>query len=112
MFEKRLSTWLQLDNQSTNNIFCNKDYLVNIQKTNKILELKTNGGDLKTNYQGGFPGFGIVWNDPNGMTTSQAIFEGMSYDVENKHEKKCIVTGNKGKIHFHRSPEGLYYMPL
>ena len=30
-FKQRLRTWLLLDNQSTDNIFCNKDYLINIR---------------------------------------------------------------------------------
>ena len=47
IFEKKLRTLLQLNNQSTKNIFCRKDYLVNIHKTNKTLERKTNGGDLE-----------------------------------------------------------------
>ena len=50
----KLRTSLLLDNGSTDNIFCNKDYLVNICKVNTTLDLSSNGGGLITNYQGVF----------------------------------------------------------
>ncbi len=114
-FKDKLRTWLLLDNQSTDNIFCNKDYLINIRKTNTTLDLTSNGGGLKTNLQGDFPGFEPVWYDPNGITNivSQAIVEDMGYDVDyDKKKHQYSVTGKRGKIIFCKSPEGLYYMPL
>ena len=114
-FKEKLRTWLLLDNQSTENIFSNKDYLINIWNVNTTLDLALSGGQLTTNYQGDFPGFGTVWYNPNGITNivSQAMVEDMGYDVEyDKHIKQYIVTGKRGKIFFKRSPEGLYYMPL
>ena len=51
-FKQKLRTWLLLDNQSTDNIFCNKDYLVNIRKTDATLDLTSNGGGLKNELSG------------------------------------------------------------
>ena len=97
------------------NIFCNKDYLVDIHKVTMILDLTLNSRGLKTNHQGTFPRFGFVWYDPRRITNivSQALVEDMKYDVEcDKKQKQFVVSAKKGSIYFCKSPEGLYYMPL
>ena len=83
-----------LDNQSTDNIFCNKDYFENVCETSVTLDLTSNGGGLTTNYQGDFPGFGPVWYNPNGITNivSQALVEDMGYDVDYDKTKAEYVS--------------------
>ena len=113
--QEKLRDWLLLDNQSTDNIFCNKKYLRNIQKVDATLNLTSNGGRLSTNMQGEYPGFGMVWYNPAGITNivSQARVEEKGYRVEYDSDKgQYTVSGKKGKIFFTKSPEGLYVMPL
>ena len=114
-FREKLRTWLLLDNQSTDNIFCNRKYLQNIRQTKETLDLTSNGGTLKINHKANFPGFGEVWYDPRGVTNiiSQADVERKGYEVVYDNKKQeYIVSGKRGKIYFQLSPEGLYYMSL
>ena len=60
-FSQQMRTWLLLDNQSTDDIFCNSQYLIDIKEIEEILEMSTNGGILKTNMKGIFPGYCEVW---------------------------------------------------
>jgi len=48
----KLRNWLLLDNQSTADIFCNRNYLSNIHPTNEQMTVYTNGGSLPTLQKG------------------------------------------------------------
>ena len=39
-----------LDSDSTNTIFCNKEYVNNIRPATKPLQIQTNGGIMKVNH--------------------------------------------------------------
>eukprot|EP00957_Ditylum_brightwellii_P056528 4285817-Ditylum_brightwellii.AAC.1 len=58
--------WLLLDSQSTVNIVCNKDLLVNIQKADHTLEIFSNAGLSTTDLIRDLPGFKTVWYQPDG----------------------------------------------
>jgi pullulanase/glycogen debranching enzyme len=45
---EEMRDWILLDNESTASIFCNKNYLQDIQENSEELVLSTNGGGLKT----------------------------------------------------------------
>eukprot|EP00536_Pseudo-nitzschia_multiseries_P018072 jgi/Psemu1/54022/gm1.54022_g len=59
--------WILLDNQSTVHIFFNIMFLVNVQKTNKRLELHTNTGSAIVNTVRELPGVRTVWVHENGI---------------------------------------------
>ena len=46
--------WILLDSESTENIFCNKRFLTNLQSTmnGDVLRLESNGGYLESNQKG------------------------------------------------------------
>ena len=55
--KETLKHWILLDNQSSTNVFCNKDYVSNIVNAKHVLELATNGGTCMANKQCDVPGF-------------------------------------------------------
>jgi len=57
-----------LDNQSTVDIFCNDNYVVNIREVPEKLNLTTNAGVLTTNLKADVPGYGTVWFSPYAIT--------------------------------------------
>ena len=52
--------WVLLDNQSTVDLFSNKDLLVNIRKVNHHVTVHCNAGNSIVNVMGGLPGYGPV----------------------------------------------------
>ena len=60
----KMRKWLLLDNQSTDDIFCEAKYLQNVRKSEDKLYLITNGGTLEVDMKGEFPGYGTVWYSP------------------------------------------------
>ena len=59
--EKELKDLVLLDSGSTNIIFCNKDYVENIQEANTPLEIQTNGGTLTVTQTCDIPHLGTHW---------------------------------------------------
>ena len=106
-----------LDNQSTADIFCNKDYLRNIRKVNETLQLNTNGGVLQCNQKGDLPGYGEVWYDEgaiaNIISMSNAEKSGrylITYDPHIGFRMKNLFNGNE--IVFKRDKAGLFATPM
>jgi hypothetical protein len=52
--------WILLDNQLTVDVFCNKDLLQNVRKSNTHMDIHCNAGVTSTNLIGDFPGYGEV----------------------------------------------------
>ena len=75
--------------------------------------MSTNGGILKTNMKGIFPGYGEVWYQPKAITNiiSQSGVEDKGYKIQYQ-PGKYTVSGKKGKIYFERIPQGLYILRL
>ena len=53
--------WVLLDIQSTINVFCNADLLINIRKANRVLDIYSTAGENTTDMIGDLPGFGMAW---------------------------------------------------
>jgi hypothetical protein len=107
--------WILLDNQSTVNVFCNKDLLVDIRTTDRTMVIRCNAGVAETNQIGHLPGCaGEVWYYPNGIVNI------LSFADVAKHYR--VTYDNKAKdvfqVHrpygttrdFFKSARGLYYM--
>jgi len=57
-------TWILLDNQSTIDLFCSLDLLINIRESQSSMKVHCNAGSRVTNMVGDLQGYGTVWYDP------------------------------------------------
>ena len=60
-------SWILLDNQSTVDVFHNKNLLRNVRKSNTSLNIHCNAGVATTNMIGDLKGYGTVWYHPRGI---------------------------------------------
>ena len=108
------NTWILLDNQSTIDVFANRDLLRGIHQVNKTMNIFCNAGVTRTSEIGTLPGYGDVWYHSTGianiLSLSQIRKRGykVGYDDD---ENIFTITSHNGKQHvFSQSPEGLYYL--
>jgi hypothetical protein len=57
-----------LDSDSTDTVFCNPKYVMNIRDSNKPLSISTNGGELKSYKKCDIPHIDNVWFNKNSIT--------------------------------------------
>ena len=106
-----------LDNQSTTDIFCNKDYLRNIRKVDEALHLNTNAGTLVCNKKGELPGYGEVWFDEraiaNVISFSNAEQKG-KYDIAYEPGTGFVMKNKEnGNVNiFKKDNTGLFTTPM
>jgi hypothetical protein len=73
-------TWILLDNQSTVNIFHNKDLLKDVHTTGHCMRVWCNAGWTVMNMIGRLPGFpGEVWYNPNGIANILSLADTEKY---------------------------------
>ena len=65
--------WILLGNQSTTDIFCNKNLLSNVHETNKIMTIYTNAGSFSTRIKGTLNNYGLVWYSEKAITNILAL---------------------------------------
>jgi hypothetical protein len=106
--------WILLDNQSTVDVFYNKELLQNIRKSETHMEIHCNAEVTSTNFVGDFPGYGTVWYHPNGIANILLLAR-----VKEKHrvtfdsdgENQFVVHKSDGTTRcFKQSRRGLYFL--
>ena len=63
-----MASWLLLDNQSSTDIFKDKNVLKDIRDVNTTLVLHTSGGVLYTNKMGTLQGYSDMWYHLEALT--------------------------------------------
>ena len=104
-----------LDNQSTVDVFYNKDLLNNIREVETQMNIHCNAGVNTTNLAGDLPGYGTVWfyedRIANILSLSSVKRE---HEVSFNSEKgNCFKVSRKNKtgktLFFKQAKSGLYY---
>ena len=81
-----------LDNQSTQSFFGNPKMVQDIQESEEVLELSTNGGTIIVNQIAILPGYGKVWFYDKAITNILSFAEvANKYPIEYKHENHKFV---------------------
>ena len=62
-----------LDNESTLDLFCNEEYVEDIQIVKRGMNVESTGGDLHVIRKGVVPGYDRVWFERDGMTNILAL---------------------------------------
>ena len=111
-----MENWLLLDNQSTADIFCNKNVLKNVHGTSDVLHLDTNGGTLKTNKKGVLKNYGEVWFSQEAITniiSLKNIIKKFRVTYDSANGNQFVVHKDNGQhLIFKQSASGLFYHDL
>ena len=110
--KEKMRTWILLDNQSTDHMFCNIALVHDVRAGEIALDLISNGGVLSTTQTAQFGTFKErVWFNQQGVTNILSMSRvkklgyNASYDEDND---EFIVRSAKGTIEFPCTQEGLH----
>ena len=109
----KLRNLILLDNQSTVDLFCNKNLVTNIHETNRSMTVKGNGGALSTNSKATLRNYGDVWFDKRAITNILSLKNvrnlfRVTFDSDG--DNTFVVHKPSGdKLRFDMHPDGLYY---
>ena len=107
-----MRNWILLDNESTVDLFCNRDMVSNIRDAGQTLVLATNGGPAQITQKATVADYGEVWFSDQAITNvfSMANMEDrhrITYDSA-KESAIIVHTPNK-QVKFKRGSNNLYY---
>ena len=105
--------WVLLDNQSTVDVFQNKELLTNVRDSGRILNIHCNAGIATTSMVGHLPGYGEVWLYEEGIANILSLSRvkekyRVTYDSQDGN-KFVVHLGNGSRQIFSQSKAGLYY---
>ena len=96
---------------STNTIFCNRDYVENIRKAETPIEMQTNGGTLTVMQTCKIPFLGTHWFNEGAITNIISLADlSKNYRVtmDTAKEKTVIVHLKEKQVKFSQMLGGLY----
>ncbi len=107
--------WILLDNQSTVDVFCNKDVLRNVREHNDVMAIHCNAGVTKTKWVCELAGYGMVWYNPNGIANILALARvkerGYRVTFDSSDGNAFHLRKPDGTIRvFNELTKGLYYL--
>ena len=88
-YDSDLKTLILLDNQSTTDLFGNKNFLTNIRTVDDSLCIVSNGGEIICKKKGTLTNYGEVWYNPDAVTNILSLS-----NVTKKH--RVTFNSNKG----------------
>jgi hypothetical protein len=109
----RLNKMILLDNQSTVDLFCDKNLVSQIHEVSDTMTVKGNGGLLTTNKKAFLRNYGMVWYHPQAITnilSLKNVREKYQVTFDSDTLNAFIVhkpNGEELKFNMHR--DGLYY---
>jgi len=109
-------SWILFDTQSNCDIFCNKNLLQDIRKSNgPPLRLESNGGTMLTSLVGDIPNYGTVWFNSNSLANILSLANvrkkfkvTMSTGPNDKTPTICVYKHNGEIMKFVEHAIGLY----
>ena len=108
-----MRNWILLDNQSSVSVFCNKDLVQNIRKSNDgNMHLSTNGGVLVTSKKADLPQWGELWFNESAITNIISYAEmadryRITYD-SGKEDAFIVHLSDDKTVRFARRGNNLY----
>ena len=107
------TTWVLLDSQSTVDVFCNPQLLINIRRNAEGMRIHCNAGSCLTHLIGDLPGYGTVWYDLKAIAnilSLRRVRDKYHITYDSKYQQ-FVVTKPCGKeFVFKESEGGLHYL--
>jgi hypothetical protein len=108
------STWILLDNQSTVDVFANRDLMRNIHTTTRSMTIRCNAGVTQTNMIGRVEGYpGEVWYNPHGIANILSLSNVTKYfpvSYDSRDDEGFVVHKATGDRRFTQSGRGLFFL--